>query len=835
MGFLSNLFQSLFSNGSTTQNSNRRYIEEEKKLHKELLDNIDGRSLDDNQRTAVVDDSPRQLVVAGAGSGKTLTISAKVKYLVDVKHVSPDEILLISFTRKAANEMKERISRLGIDIDSSTFHKYGLQVLTQVNKKQPDVIDNIDDYLDQYLSEVIFTDDQKAKDFLSLIGLMMLPIPSADASISTRMRIENMQDLHTLKDMARSGDKRTLKNERVKSAEELYLANRFFLDGIDYEYEAAYEYDEQDNYRKIYRPDFYLKDFDVYWEHFGVNRDNRAPQYDKVHEKEYIEGMTWKRDLHAKNQTKLAETYSWQFANNTIDKAIAANYEKFSVKKKAVNYRDIIAQLEVNNRFSQFASFKSLVATFISLYRSYGHDSSHFDYIEKEIRKGDFIPRHYDFNWKRKCSLEFLRFVKGFYTYYVSELQKNGLIDFNDMIIKASELIASGAYVPTYKYVIIDEFQDISYSRYQLVKNTLEATEAKLFCVGDDWQSIYRFSGSDIDLFVHFKNYFGSVSRTDITKTYRNSQELINISGRFILQNKYQLRKNLLSDKHIDAPIRIVYYTGDFEPIIGSSSDYYAENLRQAFVIALTDIKKNHPDTGKDILVLGRINNDISMLSEDSNIRVNQLSGEQRILHKLFPEFHIVYRTVHSSKGLEADHVIVLNMLNGTYGFPSQIIDNPILSLLQSSQDAFMYAEERRLFYVALTRTKNCTYLLSPEISESIFVKELEQIKLTNEIRILQPNTDGSTLSKTARPVLQYCPVCKAGILSVKIGKGNKKFVGCSNYPKCDYALWDVKAAKNNIRCPECGDFLVQRKGKYGYFLGCSSYPACTYTQNLKM
>lgn len=825
MGLFSSFIKSLFP---TPEN---KYIEQEKTLHKALFDNIDGRSLDDNQRTAVVDDSPRQLVVAGAGSGKTLTISAKVKYLVDVKGIAPEDILLISFTRKAADEMHERIKRLGIDIDSSTFHKYGLGILTEVDKKQPDVVDNISDYLDKYLNEIIFSDERKAKEFLSLIGLMMLPISSEETTVGDKIQMENLQNFTTLRDMARGSEKRTLRNERVKSGEEVYLANRFYLDGIDYEYEAAYPYDEIDNYRKKYRPDFYLKDFDVYWEHFGVNKNNRAPQYDKFHEQQYIEGMKWKRELHTKNQTKLAETFSWQFRGDEIDKAIKANYAKYGVKTKPVSYQEIIAQIENNNKYSQFSNFKSLVVTFVSLYRSYGYNLDHFRLIQNEAKRGNFIPNNYDVNWKKKCSLLFLEFVKGFYEYYINELTSEGMIDFNDMIIKASDYISQGLYKPAYKYVIIDEFQDISYSRYMLVKNTLDASGAKLFCVGDDWQSIYRFSGSDIDLFINFKRYFGSVSRTDITKTYRNSQELIDISARFILQNKYQLHKSLHSDKHQECPIRIVYYAGSFEPIIDGNDDFAAKNVGQALDLALEDINKNANGTKMDVLVLGRINNDINMLNDNPNVSINQIGGEMRIMHKLYPDLKIVFRTVHSSKGLEADQVIVLNLLNGELGFPSQIIDDPILSLIQTNQEAYLYAEERRLFYVALTRTKNCTYLLSPEINESIFVKAIEELKRSYEVKVIVPDNNVNTFIK--KPVLQHCPICKAGILSIRQANNGRKFVSCSNYPKCSYANWDLAAARNNIRCPECGDFLVQRRGKYGIFLGCSGYPACKYTKNL--
>ena len=832
MGFFSTLLRLLFSKTNSDNSLYKKYIEEEKKLYKYLFDDIDGKSLDDDQRTAVVDDSSRQLVVAGAGSGKTLTISAKVKYLVDVKGISPDEILLISFTKKSADEMHERIQRLGIDIESSTFHKYGLRIITQVEKKQPDVVDDISVYLDKYLSDNVFADDNKAKEFLCLVGLFMIPITSEKSTIGEKIEVEKLQNLRTLRDMAYNSQKRTLRNENVKSAEEVYLANRFFLDGIDYEYEAHYKYDEENNKRKKYRPDFYLKGVDVYWEHFGVDKNNRAPQYDKYQEEKYVQGMDWKRELHYKNNTKLAETFSWQFTENTIDKAIKENYKRFKIEPKPVNYQEIIKHIERNYKNSQFSRIKSLIVTFISLFRSYGYDASYFNTLERDISKNDFVPDKYNVEWKKKACLEFLKLAKGFYDYYINTLSEEGRIDFNDMILKSSAYISKGKYTPTYKYVIIDEFQDISYSRYQLVKETLDVSGAKLFCVGDDWQSIYRFTGADIDIFINFKKYFGSISRTDISKTYRNSQELIDITGRFIEHNKYQLSKKLVSNKHHDTPIRFVKYEGEYKPVIESENTPWAKNIVEAFELALKDIKSTSSESKNNIMALGRMNNDVNLLKENPDIKIQKSSGEVHIIHKNYPEFNIIFRTVHAAKGLEADQVIILNLLHGELGFPSQIIDDPIIGLLQQNIEKCLYAEERRLFYVALTRTKNCTYLLTPVLNESVFASELDHIKRNGEVKNIF--RDASTIIECyENTVIQNCPVCKTGILSVKSTLFGKEFVGCSNYPKCDYVMWDVNAVKKNIRCPECGGFLVERKGKYGSFLGCSGYPECYYTKEI--
>lgn len=188
------------------------------------------------------------------------------------------------------------------------------------------------------------------------------------------------------------------------------------------------------------------------------------------------------------------------------------------------------------------------------------------------------------------------------------------------------------------------------------------------------------------------------------------------------------------------------------------------------------------------------------------------------MISKDFPTLRIKYSTVHSSKGLEDDFVVIINADDSRLGFPNKVEDDELLNLVLSSKSAFEYAEERRLWYVALTRTKSYTFILASQRNPSIFVEEIkDKCEILNHE---MGEIDGGVVT---------CPSCKSGKLIRRESKLGSEFYGCSNYPYCKYSISDLKAVSRNLRCPMCDDFLVYRKGKYGVFYGCHSYPHCDY------
>ena len=297
-----------------------------------------------------------------------------------------------------------------------------------------------------------------------------------------------------------------------------------------------------------------------------------------------------------------------------------------------------------------------------------------------------------------------LTLILNIYLKYENYLKENNEIDFDDMLITATKVVKEQGLKKKIKYIIIDEYQDTSFIRFNLIKEIINKTTAKLMVVGDDFQSIYKFTGCDVSLFIDFKNYFKEAKIMKLERTYRNSKELIQVAGKFIMKNKHQIKKELYSEKTLKNPIKILKY----------------KNIKKIFLEVIKELSKHN---NEKILILGRNNKDIYLLL-DEDIKIKN----DKICIKNYEYLDITYMTVHKSKGLESDNVIVINLENKITGFPSQIEEEKLTRLVIKAKDNYPYSEERRLFYVALTRTKNYVYLLVPEKNPSIFIEELTKL-----------------------------------------------------------------------------------------------------------
>ena len=778
---------------------NNQYIKEELENKKEFFDKLFDYPLDLEQRKAIITDEDNNLIIAGAGSGKTTTIIGKTKYLVETKGVDPRLIITILFTNAAKDNFIEKLN--DNRVYCSTFHKLGKDII-DVGHSRSDIApeDYIYTCIREYISNFIKNDSKKSENFVKLYSLYLHNHDAELKDFGDAIELLKGYDFTTLKSKTQNiniqnleyykkDDKQTLKLEKVKSMQELTIANYMFIHGINYEYEAKYKYDTSEKHHKQYHPDFYLVDYDIYLEHFGINESGRAPQYDYIEEKKYLDTMKWKRKVHKEYKTKLMETYSYEFNNNKIEEALSNKFREYGVEEHDISYVELIDAIsKINNE--EIYSFYSLISKFIKMFKGNNYDVSKFDEFYKEAKKKDNIR-----------SMYLLELMKDIYIYYQNELIRNGYMDFDDMINLATSKIIS-SFNNKLSYIIIDEFQDISYSRYRLVKAIQDKTNAKVIAVGDDWQSIYRFSGCDLNLFVHFDEYFPHPKIMCINNTYRNCQNLIDIAGMFIMQNdKGQIKKKLKSLKdNIDNPIEYIFYN---------------ENVIKAAEKAIDKLK----DLGcKKIAILGRNNSDIERFG------YGKRSNEKEIdLSKRF-KYNVIFTTVHKAKGLEWDGVIICNFDNYVSGFPNKMADDPILDYVTLTTDDYLYEEERRLLYVALTRTKTKCLILIPKKNPSIFSDEL--FKLSKE------SIPKTILEQDSNDYNSFCPKCKKGTLVLRENSTDKTlFVGCTNYPLCDFKSDKINLDKP-IRCPRCNSYMVLRKGVNGYFYGCLNYPYCTQTIN---
>lgn len=311
-----------------------------------------------------------------------------------------------------------------------------------------------------------------------------------------------------------------------------------------------------------------------------------------------------------------------------------------------------------------------LIETFINLFKSNNYTLDKFyDFINKADQKEKLLLKEI-----MKC-----------YICYESYLKKENLMDFNDMI---NDAIKNVDYVSlNYKYIIIDEYQDTSITKFLLIKKILKKSNASFFAVGDDFQSIYRFTGANLKIITEFKMYFPFGKIIKLKNTYRNPNELIKVASKFIMKNKKQIKKRLRSSNKNKNCIQIVYY-----------DDLNAK---------INDVIKQ--DKVNNLFILSRNNKDL-----------NQVSVEGIENRKL---------TVHKSKGLQSDYVFIIGLNNNKNGFPNKIKDHEILRLVNNRKEYYPFDEERRLFYVALTRCKKKVYLFVPTGNESMFIKELKRYK----------------------------------------------------------------------------------------------------------
>lgn len=691
---------------------------------------VEGRELDEQQLSCIIRDGRNHLVLAGAGTGKTTTIVGYVKYLLKTGICTPNDILVLSFTNASATEMSQRLqNEIGVPIPAFTFHKLGLDIITRVQKKKPRICSaDIRSFVRGQLG-ILLHDSAYLRKLCSYLTFFSTDYKSEFSFQSEKEYQEYLKYNAPI----------TIKGEPVKSYGEMDIANFLAQSGIRYEYEAAYPVDTRTAEYGQYHPDFYLPDYNIYIEYFSVNRSGDVPAYYKARDgltpaQTYQEGMRWKRELHRQYGTTLIEVYAYEKLEETLLDKLRERLEKACVVFPPVSSEELWNSMggTDNQKLDRLAE---LFGTVITLTKS--NDCTINDIRGRNRQTGSLNSIYL-----------LLDLVEPIFRAYEDELKEKGEIDFNDMINLASRYVEAGQYRHGYQYVIIDEYQDISQSRFRLLEAMRRQRDYRLFCVGDDWQSIYRFSGSDIGFILNFEKYWGPSVVSKIEHTYRFPQSLIDVSGSFMMKNPEQKQKRLRS---------AVAGNGFALEKITAYNDRYA-------VIFLSE-RLNDLPKGSTVFFLGRYRFDIKMFDENEKFsyHYDAAAGETVVEYRARRDLQIRFITVHSSKGLQADYVFLLNNKARGMGFPSQIADAPVFQLLLDNCDHFPFAEERRLFYVAITRAKKKVWLLTLKGNESLFVNEIDE-----------------QYGEAMRKAQYTCPLCGGRLVRRSSQHGD--FWGCSNY-----------------------------------------------------
>ena len=659
---------------------NRRFLARELDERRELLDSVEKTPLSAEQREAVCRDDDRNLVVAGAGSGKSSVMVAKAALIAERGDAHHDEILMVAYAENAKTELRQRIAaRLGERaaelIDIKTFHGLGLSIIGNAEEERPSV--------------AAWAADLVARNALIENAARVAARDPVHGPALTRWLAYGgpppdpppLNSMEEYMEYIRARELRTLQGELVKSYEELAIANFLFVQQVPYRYEAPYRRRTATPSRRQYAPDFHLTGTDIYIEHFAINADGRTPPF--IDEDEYLEGRRWKKKFHEANGTTLIETFSHEHDGRLTDRLRT----KLAAHGIRMEERPPNRLFDILNEKRYVSAFVKLAANFLT--HAKGANLSISEIADKVADEG------------RRRAADFAKAVEPIHSAIEADLKERGEIDFEDMINKAVVHVEDGRWRSPYKYVLVDEFQDISQGRAKLLRALLENRRgARLFAVGDDWQSIFRFAGADVSLMTHFERHFGEVTITRLATTFRCRDGLTAVADEFISKNPDQLRKTTRAVAELPGP-------GVKVGLGGSDAGRLLDR-------ALAEIEAENPADGErpSVLLLARYKKGRPKLEP---------------LRKAHPGLRLATRTVHAAKGLEAEYCVIVGMKGGAYGFPSEIEDDPILDAVRSEPETYPHAEERRLFYVALTRAKRRAYVIEDAGPPSIFVEELLQ------------------------------------------------------------------------------------------------------------
>jgi DNA helicase IV len=763
---------------------------------KKFFDTVESQSLTELQRRSIILDEPRNLVVAGAGTGKTSVIVAKTGYLIESGKCQPEDILLLAFNKDAAKELTKRCNdRLGVEIQVSTFHALGNQIIGVVEPVVPTLsrlaLDRqfFTKFLDTVIAEL--RTNEAAWKKIRTFFLGHLKPHKAEAEFHT---------LAEYRSYIQRVELRALSGDRVKSFAELDIANFLFFNGVKFEYERRYPHES-----KRYQPDFYLTDYDIWLEHFGIDKKgNTAPYIDR--DKYHCE-MEWKRGIHGKNKTKLLETYSWQKSDGILTKHLNQLLKEQSVRYAPRSQEEIYKALQDAGYTTQLAV---LVQTFLSHFKS---NQMSLEELRRKASKASNSSR----------AIAFAELFELFFKTYQSEINNKNPreIDFNDMICSATNYIYSGQFSPPWKYIIVDEFQDISVGRYLLLEAMLKSREGlQFFAVGDDWQAIYRFTGSDISIMNRFRDFFGRATVVKLDQTFRFNDRIADVSAEFIQKNPKQIRKTLDTKIKCTSPQIFMHW------VVSNRKSKKSGNTALEMVVEF--MSNNLEFNDASLLVVSRYNH---LLPDRSCLRS---------LEKIWPGQVRRPLTVHKAKGLEADYLILDGLTANKYGFPSEIEDDPLLDLVLASPDTYANAEERRLFYVALTRARHQVHLIVDRMHPSTFALEL--LNGGYDVKHIGRGSDDENT----------CPECKSGLIEER----QSGFASCSNFPHCKFdapkcsncnsgvmlvsetgAEGQYRCTNDNCQetasvCPKCRvGALIQKKSKYGKMVACHIWPRCDHIE----
>jgi DNA helicase-4 len=703
-------------------------------------------ALNNQQRRAVLSSEKRILVLAGAGSGKTNTLLQKIHYLINDEHADANSILAITFTKNAANEM---VDRMILSADKTGFYK---KVLETNGITEKDIAVERKKMLQKYawLQQITIKTfhslcykimrDEGVHVFDNQFKIVSKQIDASneftgntasetESEIAKNVAInlsENKEYLISLKryiidyfvDKIKDKDKdcefriegklfTTLKGDKVRSKSEQYISDWLFRNNIDYVYEHKERID-----KSHFHPDFFIPSANIYLEHVS---DISYPTF-------------WKEMELKKGGVTCIKTFDKAAQNSTVFNQMLETVVKGRISK------NISPEISLNYSV-QFRGIKKEHERFFRMVLDVKGIIKTSNKSIEEIAEAATKSKHERVRIFYKLALPI---IKGYYAYCTNR----SYLDFDDLIEYSLKLFkehseTSKKFQKQYKYVMVDEFQDVNNQQVAFLKE-LVTEESQLFCVGDDWQSIYGFRGSEIEYIVNFKEHFTQPEVIKLNLNYRSTDSIVKASNEVIKKNRFQVDKEITAVKKGGAKIEVNYAETDNEP-----ESFIWKKIQQ------------HLDEGiqpEEILVLYR-----------------RSAMKEKIQENLIKSgVNVQFKTIHGAKGLEAQVVFILGLNSAPGGFPDPWMQDKIYHIIKKTEYSSLLEEERRLFYVALTRAKKNVYLMSQKGNVSEFIKDIpKDLMLINENEITGVEFEFTICNHCESKIedhFKFCPECGSSL-----------------------------------------------------------------------
>ncbi len=709
-------------------NFNKEFVERRKLKYGYLL-KTSNYPLDDNQKTAVITDDKYNLVVAGAGSGKTEVLTNRIAYIIERKPdtVSPDKILALAFQKDARREMQQRLKeRWGHNnVKIKTFHAFGWGLLERYYGSEPKLFGGGNhEFERKKLFKELYGNELKNSEFQNLVINYMGYIGSeekiwVETDFKTKEEFYSYQSTLRIKTLSGYG----VRSEAERDIMNFFLTHKLNGEYIDIKYEISpdeMDYKDEGGILKHVYPDFLFPKYDIYLEHWAVDEDDISI-FDG-----YEIGMNKKKQwFDGQDKYILIETRAFEYG----DKSCFFNKleERFldALKKRCPDKQFEFTLIEYDELVTKVWKDCKAYVEKIPL---------HISNFVKIAKVNDFSPddirkRLDDESWL-PIQKAFGKIAVNIYEKYQNELANRNEIDYEDMINDAIEILKTNKefYRDTFEHILIDEYQDISEQRYYLINELLKKNAScKLFCVGDDWQSIAGFSGSDLNYFINFHDFFRNNARTDLTVNYRSNKSVVETGIEIINHNSDKIVKETIAKNNEEGRIQIFVSNHEKEGFLG-----YYEEIAQNCLDDIQELINSESNNHKpnDIMVLTR------MLSNSKLKDILLKRAEERNIplycprdtNRLFSNKNkIPLMTVHGSKGLEAKTVFILDVCKGLYGLPCELEDSIIFNVAKNHRIDDKESEERRLFYVAITRAKKDVIIYTQKSQESKFLNEISK------------------------------------------------------------------------------------------------------------